>query len=532
MNSRGRDRSIPPILLIVGVALLVRLIDLGARPMWYDEAMAVMQSQKGLASMLYGTLTVENGVAANVHPLLYHTLLWIWEQIVGTEAASVRLFSVLMGIGIVVAGYYISRQLFADRVAMLTGWALAFSPFQVHYSQEARMYALLALLLLSATIVYWRALHRGRLVHWVIFAILAASAQYTHNLAAVYLVPLCATPVILRRWKEVLHTIGAGLVALVLYLPWLLHLPSQLARVQQSYWIGRPGLVELVRTLLVFMVGLPVPSWALSVAVFSAVFLVVLGVVSTVRAWKENPVLTRRAVWIVYLSAAPVGFMFLLSLFQPIYLDRAMLAAGSAFLIWIVWALDRKALVTGLVYIGYVALASSFAVGLYGFFSYRGFPYAPYQAMDDYLAAQARPGEVILHSNKISAIPAMYYDPSLAQSFLADPPQSGSNTLSRATQEMLGIEAAADVQSAVGDAEGVWFIIFPGEIQDYLSAGATQHPTLAWLEARFSIDRIVSFGELQVYHFVRPRVSRLPVPTTGNLRAEDVMTASAFGGLG
>lgn len=505
-----------PILPILGAAFLVRLIELGGRPMWYDEAMAVLQSQKGLAAMLFGTLTVENGVAANVHPLLYHTLLWVWDQIVGTEPASVRLLSVLVGLGVVVVGFVLARQLFADRVAMLTGWALALSPFQVHYSQEARMYALLALFLLGATLVYWRALHRGRVVHWLAFGLLAAAAQYTHNLAAVYLVPLCATPVILRRRKQMLQTLGAGLLALALYLPWLLRLPTQLARVQESYWIGRPGIVELVRTLLVFVVGLPVPAWALSVAVFSAVFLVVLGVVSTARAWKENPVLTRRAIWIAYLAAAPVGLMFLISVVTPVYLDRAMLASGAAFLIWIVWALNRRALVSGLVYLGYAVLVAACAVGLFGFFTYRGFPYAPYREMDHYLESQIRPGEVILHSNKISAIPAMYYDPALNQSFLADPPQSGSNTLSRATQEMLGIAAAQDVQSAVGDALGVWFIIFPSEIQDYLSAGQAQHPTLAWLEDHYSIDRIETFGELQAYHFILPRAARISTAPAGD----------------
>jgi len=469
----------------------------------------VMQSSKGLAAMLIGTLTVENGVAANVHPLLYHTLLWLWGRAIGTGPVSVRLLSVLLGLGVVVVGYLLARQLFADRVAALTGWALALSPFQVHYSQEARMYALLALLLLTATLVYWRAVHRGRTIHWLGFAFLAAAAQYTHNLAAVYLIPLCATAVVLRRWRQVLQTFGAGLLALVLYLPWLLHLPTQVARVQQSYWIGQPGLVELVRTLLVFVVGLPVPPWALSMAVFCAVFLVVMALVSTVRSQAVNPVLTRRAVWMAYLGVAPVGLMFLISLIQPVYLDRALLPAGAAFMIWIVWALDRKALASGLVYLGYAALGVSFAVGLYGFFSYRGFPYAPYQTMDRYLDGQLLPGEVILHSNKISAIPAMYYSPTLAQSFLADPPQSGSNTLSPATQEMLGIEAAVDVQSAVGEAEGVWFIIFPGEIQDYISAGAAQHPTLAWLEAHFSLDRVESFGDLLAYHFVRPRASFL-----------------------
>jgi mannosyltransferase len=531
MSERGQTSSIPALMPIVGVALLVRLIELGDRPMWYDEAMAVLQSEKGLASMLYGTLTVENGVAANVHPLLYHTILWLWEQIVGTEAASVRLLSVLVGMGVVIVGYFFARQLFADRVASLAGWALALSPFQVHYSQETRMYALLGLLLLSATIVYWRALHRGRLIHWVMFAFLAAAAQYTHNLAAVYLIPLCATAVILRRWDQALRTLGAALLAVVLYLPWLLHLPSQVARVQESYWIGRPGIVELVRTLLVFVVGLPVPAWALSVAVFSAVFLVVVAVVSTVRAWAVNPVVTRRAVWIAYLGAAPVGLMFVISLIEPVYLDRAMLAAGAAFLIWTVWALDRKALAPGLVYLGYAALAAAFAVGLYGFFSYRGFPYAPYQTLDSYLADHLAPDEVILHSNKISAIPAMYYDPSLPQVFLADPPQSGSNTLSLATQEMLGIAAADSVQSAVGEARGVWFIIFPEEIQDYLSAGASQHPALVWLEARYSIDHVESYGELKVYHFVRPHASWLSGGADADRQRSPLVTAAASRGV-
>jgi hypothetical protein len=224
--------------------------------------------------------------------------------------------------------------------------------------------------------------------------------------------------------------------------------------------------------------------------------------------------------------------MFIVSLVEPVYLDRAMLPSGAAFLIWIVWALDRKALAPGLVYLGYATLMAAFAIGLYGFFTYRGFPYAPYQAMDSYLASQVRPGEVILHSNKISAIPAIYYDPSLPQSFLADPPQSGSNTLSQATQEMLGIEAAKNVESAVGETESVWFIIFPGEIQDYLAAGAAEHPTLAWLEARFSVERIETFGELQVYHFVRPRASNPSAPSGDQSRGVVGLMAAVHGGRG
>jgi mannosyltransferase len=498
MNAPARDRSIPPILPIIGVAGLVRLLDLGGRPMWYDEALTAMQSEGGLASMLYGTSTAGEGVAGTVHPILYHTLLWMWEQVVGSGPAPVRLLSVLMGLGVVVAGYFLARLLFADRVATLTGWALTFSPFQVHYSQEVSMYALLALLLVSATLVYWRAVHRGRWIHWLIFAALAAAAEYTHSLAAVYLIPLGATAVILRRWKQVLYTLEAGLLAFLLYVPWLLHTATREVLRQQSTIMTQPNPVDLVRTLLIFLVGFPVPSWALSVAVFCSVFLIVVAIVTTVRERAANPALTRRAIWLIYLSAAPVGLMYLTSIARPAYLDPAMLAAAVAFLIWIVWALERKALASGLIYLGYAALSLSFLVGLYGFFTYRGFPYAPYPELDGYLAAHIRPGEVVLHESALSAVPATYYANVPSQYFLADPAQP------TATHGLPGIEPFGDVQSAVGDADGVWFIIFSGEIHDSNPSGETQPPSFAWLGARYSVERIESFGELRVYHFVRP----------------------------
>jgi hypothetical protein len=111
---------------------------------------------------------------------------------------------------------------------------------------------------------------------------------------------------------------------------------------------------------------------------------------------------------------------------------------------------------------------------------------------------------VILHSNKISAIPAAYVDPGLEQEYLADPPGSGSDTLALATQQVLGLLAEPDAARAVGEAEGVWFVIFPREIEDYVSLGFPEHPALAWLENRYSVERVEEFGELRVYHFVRP----------------------------
>lgn len=492
-----------PLLPILTVALLVRLPWLGSRPLWYDEAFAVLFSSKGIAAMLYGTLKVEGAVAADVHPLLYYTLLDGWGRIVGTSPVAVRALSVILGLGVVALGFALARTLFDTRAAFFSGLLLALSPFQVHYSQEVRMYGLLALLLLGATWVYWLAMARGSGAYWVVFAALAGAAQYTHNLAAVYLLPLAFTPILRGRWRDVMKTAAAGVGALILYLPWLIRVPSQLARIQQAYWIPRPGPTEWVRTLITYVVGLPVPAWALAIGLALSVLVVVSAGWLTLRAWRQDEPGVRRAVWLLYLATTPAILMFAVSVWRPVYLDRALLASAADGMLWLGWLLSRARLPSTAIRATAIALVIAFPLGLYGFYSYAGFPYAPYATLDAYLAAHRSPGEVIVHSNKISALPARYYAPGLTQRYLADPPHSGSDTLAPATQEVLGFIADPDIATAMVDATGVWFVIFPREIEDYRSQGYAEHPAIAWLESGYRLASQTMLGDLRVYHFVR-----------------------------
>ena len=126
--------------------------------------------------------------------------------------------------------------------------------------------------------------------------------------------------------------------------------------------------------------------------------------------------------------------------------------------------------------------------------------------------------EFVLHSNKITALPSHYYAkriadteqaadgisrPVLEHRYLVDPPGSGSDTLAPATQQVLGFLAEPEITAAVGEATGIWFIVFPREELEYLADGFQAHPSLAWLSAHFTLDSVAQFGELEAYHFVR-----------------------------
>src|SRR5260370_20229115 len=127
------------LLWILLLACGLRLIAIATRSLWYDEAFAVLFSEVGLSKMLYGTLTPVNGVASDVHPLLYYTLLNGWIGVFGDSVIAVRMLSVLIGLATIPVLYFLTLELFDQKTAILAALIMAIAPFDVMYSQEVRM---------------------------------------------------------------------------------------------------------------------------------------------------------------------------------------------------------------------------------------------------------------------------------------------------------------------------------------------------------------------------------------------------------
>ena len=496
---RGGWFDVWPFLL---VALVIRLPGLASRPLWYDEAFAVLFSREGLPAMLYGTLTTQGGVAADVHPLGYYSLLYLWGLLFGTSPLAVRSLSVLLGTASIFVAYHLALELFDRSTARWTALALAFAPFPVHYAQEVRMYALLALLVMGAAWFLVKAIHQPERVGiWVGFGLCAAAAQYTHNLAFVYLLPISMVALATRKRGIILRTVLAGIGAIFLYLPWLLQLPDQFARLQWAYWLEAPGWTEVLQLLVHYTGSLPAPAWALPIQLFVSLLSLCLALLIMARSVQHGLKKARQAGLILWLSVAPPVFMVGLSIWQPVFLLRALLPAAMFFTMWIVWCF-RSALIPVWVRRSiFGLLALSYAVGLYGWFSYQGFPYAPFETINVYLRANVEEGDTILHSNKLTALPARYTDPELNHTYLADAPGSASDTLARATQEVLGFIAVDEPNVLLPSSGDVWLIMFQQEEREYQELGAQVHPVRAALEESLTFSGQVTFGDVVIYHY-------------------------------
>jgi hypothetical protein len=198
---------------------------------------------------------------------------------------------------------------------------------------------------------------------------------------------------------------------------------------------------------------------------------------------------------------APIGLLYLASLLQPVYLDRALLPSAAILCLALGWLVTTGKAPMPMRAIAAAALGITTIQGLAGFYNYRGFPHAPFEELVTRLRSDWEPGEVIVHSNKISALPSAYYGPDLDLHYLADSPESPNDTLARPTQEVLGLLADADIVAAVGDSDGVWFIQFRQEVEDYVALGIQIPPALAWLEQNFGLAAQFAVGDLQVFHF-------------------------------
>jgi mannosyltransferase len=77
------------------------------------------------------------------HPPLYYLLLHYWITLNGYTPYNVRLLSALFGAGTIPIIYLIGKRISGVMTGLVAAVILAFSPFNIYFAQETRMYTLL-----------------------------------------------------------------------------------------------------------------------------------------------------------------------------------------------------------------------------------------------------------------------------------------------------------------------------------------------------------------------------------------------------
>jgi mannosyltransferase len=326
----------PTALVTGGVLALLTVLSVFLRSryasgqFWMDEALSVGISSHSLTS-IPGVLHHDGS------PPLYYLLLHVWMSGFGNSESATHGLSILFGALSIPVGSWVAWSLYGRWAAMIAACLFALNPFLTAYSQETRMYTLMALLGLLATggLIHGFVYRRRR--YLILFTVCQALMLYTHAWgiffgvgAAIALIPVWRASEdrrgVLRDAAICFGTAG------ILYLPWVPTLLYQ-ATHTGSPWDSAPNFGAPVQISRNLMGGdRATTALVLAAAIGLAPFFT--------KAYRRS----REALgmWIlVLLPIGTLGFGWIVSRFSPAWQYRYFAPILGALLLLAAWGMAR-----------------------------------------------------------------------------------------------------------------------------------------------------------------------------------------------
>lgn len=200
--------------LLAGTFL--RFVSLGKQPLFLDEAFTadlVLRPWKEMMEV----------ILADVHPPLFYVLLKPIVTVFPLTEWTLRSLSTFCSVLSLALAMGLARRLDGVETASITGWVLSWSALHLYYAQDARMYALLDIWWVLATITSLYALRDRSQWAWLAWSGVVLAAIYTHFygfvLWGVGAFGCWALILFRRQWRDLRRWGGAQMLVLIGALP-------------------------------------------------------------------------------------------------------------------------------------------------------------------------------------------------------------------------------------------------------------------------------------------------------------------------
>lgn len=391
-------------LTIVGVAIRAVVAN---QSIFADELstywISTTHSLGGVVSLMYGTPHIQH---AEITPPLYFVAAWLTTRF-GQSVLWLRVPALLSGAVTIPLVYILGRRLVGRPAALVASALTAFSPFMIYYSGEARSYGVMMALVLGSTLSMLLGVDTGRARWWVLYAACSWGAFLSHYTSALVLAAqfgwlVWAHPE--ARRSALVANLGAA-AALLPWLPGLIQdfssptlkilsalspfTPHEIWLILQHWTIGYPYDWAGTPTML--------PGTAALILLGASVIVAAVGITQCMRSGALSlriATIDRRLLLTALLTlAVPVGEAIVSADGNHIFGVRNLAASWPFLALLFATLLMASGRRTGVAAAG-LAIAA-FGLGAVKMLSPR-FARPNIQAASDYIAAHARPGDVVL----------------------------------------------------------------------------------------------------------------------------------------
>ncbi len=315
--------------LITLVGALLRFYRYTALSLWFDEGGTIWFARLPWANVL------GMGPTYDTHPPGYNVLIKLISLVI-PELIAGRLLSVVAGTLTIPVLYALARRLLPAPAALVASGLLALSPVHLWYSQEARQYALMTLLVaLSylALVLFHQTLARRWAVLYAVATLAAIYCEYSAAFALAGQLLILGYLARVHRLRAVPVGIAVGAVV-VGFLPWLAQLFGTLGRMGQERAPELGATPDQIRAVLLSLTGVggygryylgsettPWESWPAWQGVFVVGLLLAAGL--GLAALLRQPTLTKLVVAALALGTWLVAAA--ISLAWPSFAERTTL---------------------------------------------------------------------------------------------------------------------------------------------------------------------------------------------------------------
>ena len=237
----------------IAIAVILRILYVGVRELWYDEVLSLLLSTSQRTGYInppdtpialadYSALLqlpsfdsipdfikavkplLQGLVGREPHPPLFFLSQYFWLPFTGTQETALRSLNLCLSLGAILGAYGMGKALFNHRSGLLLAALLGLNPFFWFHSLNLRMYCPTVL---WVTLGGWAALqlcHQrlprwGRLVWYLILTVTITAGMLTYYLSALWFLALGCVILLKDRkrwWHYGLCAVAAG----CLIAPW------------------------------------------------------------------------------------------------------------------------------------------------------------------------------------------------------------------------------------------------------------------------------------------------------------------------
>src|SRR3989339_912648 len=192
------------ILAVIVFGFLLRVISLN-QSFWLDEATS------GLVVRNFNLGEIITKFSpGDFHPPLYYLILKIWSYVFGTSEIALRFPSIVFGLLTIFLVYLIGKELFNKKVGLIAGSFLTTSGLHIYYSQEARMYSLVTLLVSYLVYLFLKK-------RWFLFSIILLLIGMT-DYPALLIIPVFLV-VGRKEWRKLVLSSSLLVISYLIWLP-------------------------------------------------------------------------------------------------------------------------------------------------------------------------------------------------------------------------------------------------------------------------------------------------------------------------